>query len=146
MACKLESPIEQHGHTTPGVACAACAAPSLSIEEGTSLRTAGGDVLFVAHNVGGGGPGLVAKWDGAPVKADFVKVSDRTIAGGLRLRVSVPPGVGRHTLSIKRGSTAVSVRVAYAPPTLLRVAALPSRGGAVTLLGETQRGGRGGRA
>ena len=136
-------PIEQHGHHAAGPACLSCAAPSLAPEPGSSLRTAGGDVLFVAHNVGAhaaaatdGSCTVTATWDGAPIPCDFVRVSDRSISGGMRLRCTIPAGVGRHTLTVlnKEGRSA-TLRVAYSPPTLLRIAALPSSGGVTTLMG-----------
>ena len=63
-------------------------APKLTVDS-SFLLTSGGEILATLEGCGRDVDALVVLFDGVPIQAGFVKTS-----GGVKLRVSIPPGIG----------------------------------------------------
>jgi hypothetical protein len=63
-------------------------APKLTVDS-SFLLTSGGELLATLEGCGRDADALVVLFNGTPVQAEFVKTS-----GGLKLKVSIPPGLG----------------------------------------------------
>jgi hypothetical protein len=143
--------LEQYGLLSEDLpSCLTCAAPFVllppapspssssdgsALHTGLYLPTAGGELLLPVFNTGGTADDVTVRWDGEPVQgAEFVRTK-----GGLRLRVPAGPGAGVHTLSItsaRRPRAPGTCKIAYAPPTLLRVPSLKTEGGEIVIMGD----------